>query len=177
MSLATKFFLPLFGIIFIVAVTLWTLKPHDHPSALVMKVGHTVPQFDLLSLTGEKTSLHSVSKKVTLLNFWATWCPPCLNEIPSLVRLQEKYLDKGVQIVFINVEQDAPSIAPPVLKDLGFEKTSYHDPDQKIADLFNVTGLPLTVILDSNQKILLIEAGDRQWDHPDVFEQFDLWLK
>jgi thiol-disulfide isomerase/thioredoxin len=182
MSLVRSFFLTLTIIIVLASVTLWTLKPKDHsddhnPAPLELKVGAEIPDLELVTLNGEKTKLSTIQKSVTLINFWATWCPPCLNEIPSLIRLQEKFKDQGLEIILINVEENAPELAPPVLKDLGFDRLTFYDPEQKIGNLFQVSGLPLSVIIDHTHKILAIESGDKEWDHPQVLEQMTKWIK
>ncbi len=162
------------------AVFLLTRTPHSADShgntPVVLKVGKTVPDFELTSLDHQKSKLSDHLKHLTVINFWATWCPPCLEEIPSFIRLKKKYESRPFSFVLINMEPNGAEIAPSILKDLGVDFNSFYDGDQKLGDLFNVTGLPLTVILNDKLEILYFEQGNREWDAQDVIDQMELWL-
>ena len=91
--------------------------------------------------------------KAVLLNFWATWCPPCREEIPGLIKLQEAYRNKSFTILGVDVGESQKKAA-------GFvEKTSINypvvlDSDMKVAEAYSVFGIPTTFLLSSEGKIL-----------------------
>jgi thiol-disulfide isomerase/thioredoxin len=118
--------------------------------------------FTLLDLEGK---IHSDSewlgKKVVILNFWATWCPPCVREIPGFIKLQEKYGEQGIQ--FIGIAIDNKNAVQSFVKKMG---TNYPIllGDQKAINLAislgnKMAGLPFTVVIDRNGKIILRQIG------------------
>jgi thiol-disulfide isomerase/thioredoxin len=80
-------------------------------------VGTVLPDFQLTPIgDGKSAKLSDFHSKVTLVNFWATWCEACMEEMPSLVQLREAYKDKGFEVVGINLDQNASSVVPHALK-------------------------------------------------------------
>src|SRR5512135_2308447 len=85
-------------------------RPADVPQHQAGSAPQLAPDFSLTDLAGKKLALSAYRGTVVLLNFWATWCGPCREEIPSLVSLQEKYRNKGLQIIGISLDDDAAPI-------------------------------------------------------------------
>src|SRR5690349_3905859 len=97
---------------------LWFM-PHstDHGTGNPMdgagpQVGRQVPDFELVTITGQKTRFSELQKKVVLVNFWATWCPPCMLEMKSVRDLREAYKDRGFEVVGIDLDDDPASAIP-----------------------------------------------------------------
>ncbi len=78
----------------------------DIPNKNASVVGQPRPEFSFLDIEGEKRSVTEWDGKVLLVNFWATWCPPCKKEIPAFMELQEQYADKGFQIIGIAIDDE-----------------------------------------------------------------------
>lgn len=141
-----------------------------------LKVGATLPDLVLKAVDGKTVSLSSLGKEVVLINFWASWCPPCLVELPSLVRLREAYHSKGFEVVGINIDENPNEMIPRFQKEKGLTFPLFYDPDQKISDALDVQALPLTVIVDRDRKVLYFESGERDWNAKEVRARLDAWL-
>ncbi len=113
--------------------------------------------FTLTDLHGMKWNLRSLAGKVVLVNFWATWCPPCRKELPDLEALYQRYLSRGFVILAIS-DEDAGKVQPFVAA----QKLTYPvllDPARKVNELFQVEGIPKSFVYDRNGK-LAAEAID-----------------
>jgi thiol-disulfide isomerase/thioredoxin len=127
------------------------------------------PDFELEDMDGEKYSLESYRGKVVILNFWATWCPPCRREIPSMEALHQAFRDEAFAILAINEWETEDHVFAfmgqlpvepgfPILLDL----------DSEVATSFGVKGLPTTLLLDPQGRIVYRAVGGRDFDHPEV---------
>jgi thiol-disulfide isomerase/thioredoxin len=146
-------------------------------SADELHEGLSLPDFELPAFPQGSVKVSSLKHKVTLVNFWATWCEACMVEIPSMLKLRAEYQNQGFGIVFINVDENPASVLPKTLPKMGIDFQIYTDTEQKLADLFQVHAIPLSVILDQNRKILMIESGERNWNSAEIKEKIQGWLK
>jgi thiol-disulfide isomerase/thioredoxin len=149
--------------------------PGQGPAELA--VGAQIPDF-LVRRFGSAEWLHlsKVSGKVTMINFWASWCEACVQEMPSILKLRAAYHAKGFEIVAINLDEEPDKAIPRMIKKLKLDFPVYNDPEGKIAEIFDIHAIPLTVILDSNRKILMIENSELDWDSPEVRAKMEKWL-
>jgi thiol-disulfide isomerase/thioredoxin len=147
---------------------------HTH---LDLSVGTILPDLEFQSIDQTQIKLSSLGSRVVLINFWASWCTPCLAEIPSINALRKKYHDQGFEVVGINVDENPTEVLPKFQKKLGMEFTSYVDPEGTLSDLFDVQGIPFTVVLDKNRKVLQVETGDRDWFNEEMRQQMESWLE
>lgn len=127
------------------------------------------PAFELTDMDGNKHSLDEFRGKVVMLNFWATWCPPCRREMPSMQRLYENYAERGLAVVAVNQWED-PDLVFEFTGRLSVDPTFpiLFDRDSRIAEAYKVKGLPTTYLLDREGKIRYQAIGGREFDHPDV---------
>ena len=132
--------------------------------------------FNLVPLKGPEIPIKKAIRKVILINFWASWCPPCLMEIPSLVALRKKFADKGLDVALVSVDENPEEVVNETLKPLGVDFVSYYDKNQILSERFDVSALPYTVILDSNLKILWQGEGDQDWNSGTVEKMMKKWL-
>ena len=107
--------------------------------------------FTLTDLDGKSWTLQSLHGKVVLVNFWATWCPPCRKEMPDLDALYRKFKDKGLVVLAISDEEMAK--VKPFLAERNLAFPILLDPGRKINDLFRVDGIPKTFIYDREGKL------------------------
>jgi peroxiredoxin len=140
------------------------------------QVGRQVPDFDLVTITGQKTRFSDLQKKVVLVNFWATWCPPCMLEMKSVRDLREAYKDRGFEVAGIDLDDDPASAIPETKDRFDIKFPLFMDPENRLGDLFQVDALPTTVILDAKRKILFVEHGERDWTSQTVRRQIEQWL-
>lgn len=114
-------------------------------------VGSPAPEFILSDMTGRSESLSFYRGHVVLIEFWATWCQPCQEAIPEMTALHEKYSDKGVVIFAISVDDNASDVTP-FIKEHKITYPVFLD-DKDINNLYKVTSIPMTFLIDKNGKI------------------------
>lgn len=144
--------------------------------AIVRKVGDVLPDFAFRTLDGKSVNLSDLKSKVVVINFWATWCGPCVKEMPSLQRLSAEYAARGLTVVGVNMDEDPEAVLTPFLEKHAIKFRSFVDPKGELADRFALSGLPLTLVVDGNRKLLLEHLGDEEWFAPAYRKQFELWL-
>lgn len=127
------------------------------------------PTFQLKDMDGESHSLESYRGKVLMLNFWATWCPPCRREIPSMESLYQAFKDEAFAILAIN-EWETEDHVFAFMGQLPVEPSFpiLFDSDSEVAQSFGVKGLPTTLLVDRDGKIVYRAVGGRDFNHPEV---------
>lgn len=159
--------------------TLGTAGNPDSPEqgAIDVDVGRILPDFSLTPFQGKSPeSISQAGGKVTLVNFWATWCEACMVEMPSIVKLQQAYRGKGFRVVAIDLDEKPEAVLPKTMKDLGIDFPVFVDSDNKLSELFDVHAIPLTVIIDKDRKVLFMENGERNWNGEEIRSKLDKWL-
>jgi len=129
--------------------------------------GGATPSLALRDLQGKEHKLADYRGKVVLLNFWATWCDPCREEMPSMQRLQDKLAGKSFAILAIDYGEGAPRIQD-FLKKVPVRFTVLLDRDTSVATAWKVKVLPTTLVLDPQQRIRYSVVGDLEWDSQSV---------
>jgi cytochrome c biogenesis protein CcmG, thiol:disulfide interchange protein DsbE len=116
-----------------------------------------------------KISLSQFRGQVVVLNFWATWCPPCVEEMPSLVEMQRRLKAKGVTVVGVSMDVDEKAYQQ-FLKDHGVNLLTVRDPDQKSSSLYGTFKFPETYIIDRNGVMRRKFIGAVDWTAPEVMD-------
>jgi peroxiredoxin len=118
-------------------------------------IGSKAPDFSAPTPAGETLSLNQVLGKVTLVDFWAAWCRPCRAENPNIVRVYQKYKDKGLSVLGVSLDRTEADWKKAIEEDgLEWHHVSKLQYFGEIADLYNVTGIPASFILDENGVIV-----------------------
>lgn len=147
----------------LVVETAWAKSPSQQTiKAVPAKVA---PQFTLDDLDQNPRSLDEFRGKVVAINFWATWCPPCREELPSMQRVFSEYEGQGFIILGVNVGEEWDVVAP-FLDPLGLEFPILFDMDSGVLSQWAAYGLPTTYILDRDGNITHRIDGGRDWDNP-----------
>lgn len=120
--------------------------------------GSAAPEFTLKSLSGKNLRLREYRGQVVMVNFWATWCGPCRQEMPALNRLYEKYRDAGFVLFGVNVDADSAS-AGQMARKLKVTYPILLDEQKKISELYQVTAMPMTILIDRDGKIRYRHKG------------------
>ena len=115
-------------------------------------VGKKAPSFVAPKVGGQLVSLENYKNKPLVLNFWASWCPPCRDETPGMERIWRKYEDQGVVILGINV-QDGEKEAERYISEFGVTFSNALDLDGSITVDYGVTGLPVTFFIDNDSVV------------------------
>ena len=110
-------------------------------------IGHPALDFQVTDLKGEEFSLQQYRGQVVLLDFWATWCPPCIAEIPNLKQTYEKYKDQKFQVIGISLDRSMEPLETYIKKkNLGW--VHYWDKSRKVNNMYQVRGIPATFLID-----------------------------
>ena len=120
------------------------------------------------TVTGDKFTLSDQKGKVIMLNFWATWCGPCVGELPAFPKLIEKYGD-SLSLVTVNCGEDKETVES-FLSENGYDFTVLMDTDYAISDIYPTDGIPYTLIFDRDGKISHIQLG--AGDADEMFEAY-----
>lgn len=138
-------------------------KDSDLPAPVI---GESAPGFTFPLLTGGAASLSDYRGKVVLVNVWATWCPPCIDEMPDLENLYKQMKSQGLPFEILGVSIDALG-ADPVQKwvsRFGITFPILLDPRGSIKKLYRTTGVPETFVVDQQGRLLRKFIGPRKWD-------------
>ncbi len=131
-------------------------------------IGTPAPGFTVQD-TDRKVSLNEFRGKIVVLNFWATWCPPCIEEMPSLVQMQQKMKGKGVEVVAISVDADQGAYQA-FLKEHNVNLLTVRDPDQKSNNLYGTFKFPETYIIDRQGVLRRKFIGAIDWGTPEILD-------
>jgi len=134
--------------------------------------GQTAPEFTLQDVAGKALSLAQFRGKIVVLNFWATWCPPCREEIPSLERLNEVFSGKDFVLLAVNVNTDGEEGLKDFLAKNPHSFLVLPDPDGKVQNLYGVDKFPETFIIDKEGKIAEHVIGAIDWSSVEVLKYF-----
>jgi len=149
------------GLIAGAALFLAVRKPQAGPVA----VGDLAPDFTLPSLDSRTLTLRDYRRQVVILNFWATWCPPCVEEAPSLEAFAEATRGHGVTVIGVSVDQNVDKLREFVSRHrLSF--AIVRDPDQALASRFGTYKFPETYMLDRDGKVAEKIIGPIDWQDP-----------
>jgi thiol-disulfide isomerase/thioredoxin len=130
----------------------------------------------LKDLDGTLVDLGARRGRVQLVNFWATWCEPCREEMPSLERLRGKLRGRPFDVVTVNFGESAASAARFVQK-LHVKLPVLLDPEKRIAEAWRVKGLPMTFLIDAKGKIRWYTFGERDWSEGESFALIERLVK
>jgi len=125
------------------------------------------PAFSLPDIKGEVHDLVNYRGKVVLVNFWATWCPPCIMEMPSLQRLQAKLADRPFETLAVNVGEKRYRVRK-FTKLVNFNLPVLLDEHNRTFDAWEGSVLPTSFLLDSHGRIRYWVVADLEWDAPEV---------
>lgn len=129
--------------------------------------GGTTPKLVLKDLDGKQQDLSRHRGSVVVLNFWATWCAPCVKEMPALQRLADKLAGDRFVLITVNFGESEKQIRP-FIEELGVRFPVWMDRDMNATRAWVDKGLPTTFVIDSRQKIRYRVLGDFEWDTPKV---------
>ncbi|MGH7775298.1 MAG: redoxin domain-containing protein [Candidatus Binatia bacterium] len=136
----------------------------------------TAPDFTLRDVQGNSVSLRDLRGRVVFLNFWATWCPPCRIEMPSMERLYRRLRDRGLVMLAVDRGETRKQVAT-FMKDFQLSFPALLDVDGTVSSLYRVSALPTTYLIDRRGKIIGKKVGPRDWDTRDIEEFFNSLLQ
>jgi peroxiredoxin len=133
-----------------------------------LKNGQPAPNFTLPGLDGKMVSLADYRGYVVLVNIWATWCPPCVDEMPSMEKLYQQLKDEKFEILAVSIDSLGENAVAAFVKKYNLSFPALLDPDGTIKTLYQTTGVPESFII--NKEGILVEKiiGPRDWSSPAV---------
>ena len=134
---------------------------------LVPASGSEAPPLVLRDIEGRTLNLDAFRGRTVLVNFWATWCPPCVAEMPSLARMREKLAALGVDVVAVNLQENAARIRP-FAERLGLDFAIVRDHDGAASKRWGVRVFPTTFVVDPDHRLALVAVGEIDWNTPEV---------
>jgi len=127
------------------------------------------PAFTLAARSGQDVSLAQYKGQVVMINFWASWCGPCRQEMPLLEGIYKKYNKMGFTMLGVNVEPDS-NAANEWLKATPVSFPILYDRDSKVSKLYDVAGMPSTVIIDRGGKLRVLHRGYKPGDENEYLD-------
>jgi len=136
------------------------------------EISGPAPDFTLRSNTGKNLKLSEFRGQVVLLNFWASWCGPCRQEMPELEKLQKRYAKLGFTVLGVNVEEDS-SAAKKMLREVRVSFPVLFDTTNSASQLYQVSAMPTTVIIDRDGNMRYLHKGYKPGDE----RIYKKWIK
>jgi len=164
----------LFLLIVVVYGVLTRPPPASHDPT--PRVGQPVPDFALPDLRGNLVQLSALRGKVVFINIWATWCPPCVEEMPTMQRLYERLHDRGLEILAISIDALGAQVVDPFMRQYRLTFPALLDPTGSIERLYRTSGVPESFIVDKQGRLVEKVVGPRDWSHPQVIVMFERLL-
>ena len=134
--------------------------------------GLPAPNFSLPGLDGQMVRLTDYRGKVVLLNIWATWCPPCVEEMPSMEKLYQELRGDGFEILAVSIDESGAQGVRPFMKKHNLSFPALIDSKETLKDLYQTRGVPESFIIDKDGILIEKVIGPRNWANPEVIRYF-----
>jgi len=166
----------IFAILIIFSIVFIDSKPPANSAGIPDK-GTVAPDFALVTLDGKTVRLSDYRGQVVFLNFWATWCPPCRNEMPSMEKLHKVMKDHNFVILAVSIDQKTIYHIESFIKKGGYSFPVLHDVTKEVAANYGVSSIPTTLIIDKDGVITSRIIGGRAWDSNKAVDYFKTLAK
>ncbi|MCK5420235.1 MAG: TlpA family protein disulfide reductase [Desulfobacterales bacterium] len=160
-------------ILFGILILLQTKDSSYNPSSVpLIAKGLRAPNFSLPGLDGRMVSLTDYKGKVVLLNIWATWCPPCVEEMPSMEKLYQELQGEGFEILAVSIDESGAQDMLPFMKKHKLSFPALIDSKGTLKGLYQTTGVPESFIIDKDGILVEKVIGPRNWAIPEAIGFF-----
>ncbi len=154
------------------AVWIKSLVPPDSPAGSLQFLS-AAPELPIFDREGRKIDLTEASDKIRIIHFWATWCPPCVEETPALSKFWDQYKNReGLELFAISVDKDWKTIDAFIQKNPSVLPL-YHDPKEATAKRFGSSQYPETYIVNKKGRVIFRVQGAVDWSSPEVRSRID----
>jgi peroxiredoxin len=152
----------------------WLAQPLPPDTTSVLpRLGQPVANFSLPDLHGRIVSLSSLKGKVVFLNVWATWCQPCIDEMPTIQRLHDQLQPRGLEVLAVSLDPLGAQIVAPFVNKYGLSFPVLLDAKSQLQKLYGTTGVPESFIIDKTGRLVEKVVGPRDWAHPNMLTMFE----
>ena len=159
-----------------VLVVILSLKLNDSSfkfsNQVAIKDNLPAPDFTFPGLDGKKVSLSDYKGKVVLVNIWATWCKPCVDEMPSMEKLYHKFKGKNFEILAVSIDEPGLKAVAPFMKKYNLTFPALIDSEGAVKARYGITGVPESFIIDKQGILIKKIVGPVNWAAPNIFRFF-----
>ena len=175
-QITRRHFIHLSAVSFIVSVV--APQGATASSALALEQGEEpLPLTHINTASGASFGLSDVADSPLIINFWATWCPPCVHELPQLNSLASKLRPEGILVILVSVDRLGPLEAAPFLSARGIDAPlQLYDPSAIWARALKMKGLPTTLLIPKDRASYKVHTGPAEWDDEQVEGQIRTYL-
>jgi peroxiredoxin len=147
---------------------------HFWGGLMIVKIDEkvTAPSFTLKDLSGKEVKLEDHRGKIVFLNFWATWCPPCRDEMPSMEKLYTEFKDRDFRMLAVDLREGAKKVRA-FKKKFKLNFPILLDSDGSVGSMYGVRSIPTTYLIDREGHVIGGALGARDWASKEAFELFD----
>ena len=135
-------------------------------------VGRPAPNFEFPGLDRKTVSLSDCRGKVVLVNIWATWCRPCVDEMPSMQKLYQEFKDDDFEILAVSIDAPGAGVVAPFMQKYNLTFPALLDSEGTIRESYGATGIPESFIIDRRGILIKKIIGAADWSTPEVFRFF-----
>ncbi|MZH02534.1 MAG: TlpA family protein disulfide reductase [Nitrospinae bacterium] len=175
----------LLGLLIIVALTLLILRiqkpnpenPQPETNLFKPQEGYLAPRFSLRNLKGNMEGLDDHSGKVIFVNFWATWCVPCVKEMPSFENLYRRFRSQGMTILAVSLDKGDSAKVKDFVDNLKLSFPVLLDTEGVAEKLYPSFTIPFTYVIDKQGRVVARVDGAKNWESPETFEAVEHLLK
>ena len=163
-----------------VLVIILSLKLNDSvefSNQVAIESGIPAPDFTFPGLDGKMVSLSNYKGKVVLVNIWATWCPPCVKEMPSMEKLYRKFKRENFEILAVSIDETGPKAVAPFMEKTRLTFPALIDSKGAIKPVYRITGIPESFIIDKQGLLIKKIVGPVDWAAPKVFRFISSLIK
>lgn len=140
------------------------------------EVGYLAPDFALRDLEGRVVRLSDFHGRAVLLNFWATWCPPCRREMPSMEQAYREYRGRGLEILAVSIDTGGADAVQAFVQELNLTFPALLDPDMAVLRTYRLGGIPGSFLIDRRGVVRAVEFGFRDWASPESRRKLEALL-
>ncbi len=155
------------------AIFVWVI--HDQFEQRIIEVGDRAPDFVITTESGKKISRSDFGGKVLVLNFWATWCPPCVEEMPSLNEFARQVRGDGIVVLAVSIDKNE-KIYKAFLQQMGPAFETALDKEANIATDYGTFKWPETYVIDRTGKVMQKMIGQKTWTDPQLMNSIKAYL-
>ena len=148
----------------------YNASANEKSELVFQKITKNHAQVELTDIDDNQIRLNKYTKEIIIINFWATWCTPCIKEIPELIELETKFEDK-VDVLFISVGLNPPKDVSFFLKKNNYERIDvFIDHNLEISKSLEISQIPSTIILDNSRNEIIRSSGYIKWNSKEIFD-------
>lgn len=173
-GLSILWLLPVFFLVVVMLYGILTRQIDNVDGA--PQVGVTLADFTLTDLQGRTVRLSDLRGRVVFINVWATWCPPCIEEMPTIQKLYDRLHARGLQVLAVSIDALGKQVVAPFVQARQWSFPVLLDTQSMIERLYQTGGVPESFIVDKRGQLVEKVVGPRDWNHPNMLKMFERLL-